>query len=140
VALYFTLVQSLHSLLYYKVPGNDLTSNGFSKSDSSPNTNSLVNFLKILDYCSIKSDIVVLDNGRIIKIIHSISVNFKLFTDKITQLAWWQPKMSKMKLGKTVENGKLLFTPNCRKQKSILVQNVENLFKVIFCCVKLNLT
>jgi hypothetical protein len=36
--------------------------------------------------------------------------------------------MSKMKYGKTVENGKLAITPYCKKPMSLLVQNVENLF------------
>jgi hypothetical protein len=35
-------------------------------------------------------------------------------------------KVLKINLGKTVENGKLQFTPNCRKQKSDLGKNVEN--------------
>ena len=35
-------------------------------------------------------------------------------------------KVSKTELGKTVENGKQMFTPNCRKQKSNLGKNVEN--------------
>ena len=35
-------------------------------------------------------------------------------------------KMPKMELGKTVENWKWAFTPNCRIKISMLGQNAEN--------------
>jgi hypothetical protein len=37
-------------------------------------------------------------------------------------------KVSKIELGKTVENGKWFLTPKCRKQKSKLGKNVVNEF------------
>jgi hypothetical protein len=47
-------------------------------------------------------------------------------------------KVSKIELGKTVENRKLLLTPKYRKQISRLVKNVENLFDSIIEVIKLN--
>jgi hypothetical protein len=41
-------------------------------------------------------------------------------------------KVSKIDLGKNVENRIELFTPNCRKQKSKLGKNVENRFYYCF--------
>jgi hypothetical protein len=40
-------------------------------------------------------------------------------------------KVSKIDLGKNVENRIELFTPNCRKQKSKLGKNVENRFLTV---------
>ncbi len=44
----------------------------------------------------------------------------------------WRPmKVSKIDLGKNVENRIELLTPNCRKQKSKLGKNVENHFLTV---------
>jgi hypothetical protein len=41
-------------------------------------------------------------------------------------------KTPKMELGKTAENKKPAFTPNCRKQNLMLVKNAENLFLTLY--------